>query len=256
MGKIVFFDIDGTLLDDNKNLPKSAQEAIYKLRENGVFVAFATGRAPFMLDEIKAQLEIDSYVAFNGQYVVLDGKVIYTNPICKKDLEQFALDSAKNGHPLVYLNETTMKASTSNHFHIEKSMQTLRFPYPKIDDSFFNRSEIYQTLVFCDENEEHYYVNQYDQFDFIRWHRYSLDVVPSGASKAAGIEQIVTKLGSQMSEVYAFGDGNNDIEMIQAVGTGIVMENAVPELKKHADIFAKRVTEGGISETLKKLALI
>src|SRR5690625_6342097 len=72
--KIVFFDIDGTLVDDDKNIPVSAKQAIDELKRNDVYVAIATGRAPFMFEHIRQELEIESYVSFNGQYVVLDRK--------------------------------------------------------------------------------------------------------------------------------------------------------------------------------------
>lgn len=71
--KIIFFDIDGTLLDDDKKMPLTAEKAVFALKELGHEVAIATGRAPFMFKDIREQLEIDSYVSFNGQYVVLRG---------------------------------------------------------------------------------------------------------------------------------------------------------------------------------------
>src|SRR5699024_1203950 len=74
---IIFFDIDSTLLNHEKELPKSAKEAILKLKENGHIVAIATGRAPFMYADLRKELEIDTYVSYNGQYVVLNGEVIY-----------------------------------------------------------------------------------------------------------------------------------------------------------------------------------
>ena len=77
MGKIVFLDIDGTILDSNKRIPDSTKEAVRLLKDNGVYVAIATGRAPFMFKEIREELEIDTYIALNGQMVVVDGKPIY-----------------------------------------------------------------------------------------------------------------------------------------------------------------------------------
>ena len=79
--KIVFFDIDGTLLDHEKKLPASTKEAIKQLQDSGVFVAIATGRAPFMFESLREELGIDTFVSFNGQYVVFEGKVVYKNPL-------------------------------------------------------------------------------------------------------------------------------------------------------------------------------
>ncbi|MEF3402006.1 HAD hydrolase family protein, partial [Enterobacter kobei] len=70
MSKIVFFDVDGTLVGETKEIPASAKQAIAKLKENGVYVAIATGRGPFMLDEIRKELDINSYICYNGQYVI------------------------------------------------------------------------------------------------------------------------------------------------------------------------------------------
>lgn len=257
MAKIAFFDIDGTLLDHDKNLPLSTKEAIFELKNNGVYVALATGRAPFMIEKIKTELEIDSFVCFNGQYVVFENEVVYKNPISTENLQILHQDADKKGHPLVFLNEETMKSTVDHHSFIDKSIRrSLKFPYPEVDLSFYNENEIYQTLVFCTEEEEHQYIGHYDQFHFIRWHRYSLDVLPFGGSKAAGIKKMIGRLGMKMEDVYAFGDGLNDLEMIQAVGTGVAMGNGVPILKKHADFVTKDVTENGIWHSLKTLKLI
>lgn len=254
--KIAFFDIDGTLLDHDKNLPMSAKEAIFKLKNNGVLVAFATGRAPFMIEKIRDELEIDSYICFNGQYVVFENEVVYKYPIPVDNLQILYEDAEKNGHPLVFLNEKMMKSTVNNHSFIDKSLGSLKFPYPEVDRHFYNNNEIYQTLVFCTEEEEHQYIGHYEQFHFIRWHRYSLDVLPYGGSKAAGIKKMIGRLGFKMEDVYAFGDGLNDLEMIQAVGTGVAMGNGVPIIKKHADFVTKNVTENGIWHSLKTLKLI
>ena len=77
----MFFDIDGTLLDQNKKMSDSTKKAIEKLKENGVFVAIATGRAPFMFENLRKEIDIDSFVSFNGQYVVFENEVIYKNPM-------------------------------------------------------------------------------------------------------------------------------------------------------------------------------
>ena len=67
---IIFFDIDGTLLDEDKIMPNSTKEAIFALKEQGHEVAIATGRAPFMFVDIREELNIDTYISYNGQYNV------------------------------------------------------------------------------------------------------------------------------------------------------------------------------------------
>ncbi len=93
-------------------------------------------------------------------------------------------------------------------------------------------------------------------FIFIRWHKYSMDILPKGGSKAEGIKQMIKKLNFDLKDVYAFGDGLNDIEMIQEVGTGVVMGNASDEVKQYADFVTHDVAEEGIPYGLKKLGLL
>jgi HAD superfamily hydrolase (TIGR01484 family) len=69
---IVFFDIDGTLLNENKIIPASTKKAVHLLQEKGIHTVIATGRVPSMFYWIQKELNIDSYVAMNRQYVVFE----------------------------------------------------------------------------------------------------------------------------------------------------------------------------------------
>ncbi|MBG9450116.1 hydrolase Cof [Cytobacillus firmus] len=258
MKKIVFFDIDGTLLDHEKNLPDSTKEAIEKLKKNGTFVAIATGRAPFMYENLRSELDIDSFVSFNGQYVVFENEPIYRNPLKTAEIEKLYRHAQSNGHPLVFMNEKTMKASVTHHPFIEESMGSLKFTHPEEDREFYSSRELYQSLLFCEEKDEEKYISSsaYPDFGFIRWHPYSVDVLPAGGSKAEGIKQMIKRLGFDLKDVYAFGDGLNDIEMLNAVGTGIAMGNAEEVVKKAADHVTSGVDQEGIWKGLKELQLI
>lgn len=256
MSKIVFFDIDGTLLDHDKNLPDSAKEAILELKSNGVFVAIATGRAPFMFENLREELGIDSFVSFNGQYVVFENEPIYKNRLNPDKLEELFSEARKKEHPLVFMNHQTMKSSVMHHQHIEASLGSLKFVHPEMDDRFYENRELYQSLLFCKDGEEEFYKENYPEFHFIRWHPFSVDILPSGGSKAEGITKMIERLGFRLEDVYAFGDGLNDFEMLKSVGTGVAMGNAVPELKEYANLVTRNVDDDGIWHGLKKLELI
>ncbi|WP_018662969.1 Cof-type HAD-IIB family hydrolase [Heyndrickxia acidiproducens] len=256
MSKIVFFDIDGTLLDHRKNIPDSTKKAVQELKNNGIYVAIATGRAPFMIGGIRKELGIDSFVSFNGSYVVFENHTIYKNPLLLQKEKELASLAASNAAPMVFMNDKTMKANVEHHEYIKESLATMNFAHPDYDPRFFLHNETYQGLLFCEEKDQDMYVERFPEFRFVRWHPYSMDVVPKGGSKAEGIKQLLDKLGFKMEDAYAFGDGLNDIEMIQAVGTGIAMGNAVEALKGHADLVTKDVAEDGIYCGLKQVELI
>lgn len=256
MKKIVFFDIDGTLLDGDKHLPQSTIYALDELKKNGVFVAIATGRAPFMFEELRKNLDIDSYVSFNGQFVVFENDAIYKNPIDTSALDRLFNFATEKNHALVFMNEHEMKSSELGNQSIKESIGSLKFPYPEKDIRFYKQQEIYQSLLFTEEKDDPIYLERFPCFRFIRWHQFSTDVLPSGGSKAEGIKRMINRLGFKMEDVYAFGDGLNDIEMLQTVGTGVAMGNALDEVKLAADKTTASVEKDGIWNGLKELALI
>jgi Cof subfamily protein (haloacid dehalogenase superfamily) len=209
-----------------------------------------------MFENLREELGINTFVSFNGQYVVFEGEVIYQNPLATDELERLLAVSEENGHPLVFMNNKTMRASVRHHEHIETSLGSLEFPHPEQDKEFFKKHPVFQTLLFCDENQEKAYVRDYPEFKFVRWHPVSSDILPATGSKAVGIKQLINRLEFNLKDVYAFGDGLNDMEMIKTVGTGVVMGNASDVLKQNADYITADVGEDGIWKGLKYLALI
>ncbi|MFC7373103.1 Cof-type HAD-IIB family hydrolase [Fictibacillus iocasae] len=255
--KIVFFDIDGTLVNEEKKVPDSAKEALHKLRENGIHTAIATGRGPFMFTELRKELELDSFVSFNGSYVMFENDVIHKNPLNTEVLEKLEEEAVKNGHPLVYLDHKGATSNVSRHEIIEACTYNLMPSYPIHSPQYYKQNEVYQVLLFCEEKDEQPYKSGYsDTYGFIRWHEHCLDVLPYGGSKAKGIEVFVQKLGIKRENIFAFGDALNDLEMLAAAGTGVAMGNGLEQAKQTADYVTKSVDEDGIYHGLKHLGLI
>ncbi|MBM7573240.1 Cof-type HAD-IIB family hydrolase [Aquibacillus albus] len=254
---IIFFDIDGTLLNEDKLLPKSAKDAIFSLKELGHEVAIATGRAPFMFEDLREELKIDTFVSYNGQYVVLNGEVIYTNPLNKDALESLTELAVSNDHPVVFMDHEDMKANVPEHEYIKESISTLKIKqFPTHDPSYSEGRELYQSLLFCKEGEETHYQDKYKQFDFVRWHPLSTDILPAGGSKANGIEKIIEKLGIAKQFQVAFGDSLNDLEMLSQIENSVAMGNGHDLAKKAAKYETKSVEEDGILHGLKMLGLL
>lgn len=156
--KLIFFDIDGTLLDQDKNLPSSTEQAIKLLKGKGHEIAIATSRSPFMFKELRKQLEIDTYVSINDQYVVVKDKVTYKNPLSKHALQSLTDVATINEHPIVYMGTENMKTNVEYHPHIEESIGTLKLDHPTYEPSYFEKQEIYQSLLFCTDKEESPYI--------------------------------------------------------------------------------------------------
>ncbi|TCI73772.1 MULTISPECIES: Cof-type HAD-IIB family hydrolase [unclassified Exiguobacterium] len=254
--KVVFFDIDGTLLHEGSYIPPSTIAAIQQLRHNGVETFIATGRGPAMLSDIPERLGIDSFVCYNGQIVVHQGEVVYRNTLPTDALRRLTEHAGSNDHTLVYLGQHHGGATKANDHVVEQSLGELDMPIPTYDPNFHIEQAVYQTLLYCTPEEEHHYLDAYGEFDFIRWHPHAMDVINRGASKADGIRHFIETNGYRLENTYAFGDALNDLAMLQYVGTGIAMGNARVEAKEVADFVTKSILEDGIEYGLKSMKLI
>ncbi|MDF2558158.1 MAG: Cof-type family hydrolase [Bacillales bacterium] len=253
--KIVFFDIDGTLVDFNKKLPDSTRQALKELRENGTHVAIATGRGPLMAEHLLKELNIDCYACYNGSVCVYDGEIVYSNPISVDLCEKVTQFANANGHSVVYMGEFHYYSSKEDPF-INECFNELYSPLPVVDPEFYKNKPVYQMLIFYEEKDNEKYANEITDLEIVRWHNYSVDLLPKGGSKAYGIRQMVERMGYEMKDVYAFGDGLNDLQMVTEVGTGICMGNGHPLVKEAAVYVTDDVTNDGVYKGLKHFGLI
>lgn len=253
--KILFFDIDGTLYNSEKRLPKATYDAIQKAKENGHEVAIATGRSPFFLKPVLDELGLNSYVSFNGQYVVHKGNVISKRPIPMNTIERLVTQAAIENNPIVYLDNIKMTSAIKDDQKVQISMDSLFYPMPEVDGEYYKYSNTYQILLYIDEKEEKRYASLYPELKFIRWHEFSVDVINHDVSKAYGIRQFLEQTDFDFEDAIAFGDGLNDVEMLQTVGTSVAMGNGHKKAKEAATFVTDHVDRDGLSKAMKKLGL-
>src|SRR5690625_1863833 len=255
--KIIFFDIDGTLLNDDKKLPARTEKAIQQLRDNGHTIVLATGRAPFNFKELRKKLDVTSYISLNGQYVVLNNHVIYKNPLNLNALNELIIFAADQSHPLLYANHEQWLSKMNHNDRLRNIIGSLKVPYEiTFEAPPYGESENFQALLFCEADEEEHYQERFDQFHFVRWHDYTVDVLPKGGSKALGIERLIEAAGLKLENAYAFGDGLNDMEMLDYIPNSVAMGNALDPVKDVAKHVTKTVDDDGIVHGLKKLGLL
>jgi Cof subfamily protein (haloacid dehalogenase superfamily) len=254
--KVVFFDIDGTLLNSQKEILESTRRAISKLKTNGILPVIATGRPPFMFEWVREELNIPHYVSINGQYVVVDGNVVYENTIEKEALQQLALDAESKENYMAFYNHETYKVNHGYHPDIKISFDSFQMGFPGLDKEFHLHAPVHQAILFCTSEKEEYYKTAYPGFDFIRWHPLATDVLPKGSSKLVGIMEVLKTLNVDIKNSYAFGDGLNDFEMIKYVGNGIMMGNGHYVLKEVANYVTGSCDEDGIYKGLEYYKLL
>jgi hypothetical protein len=117
---------------------------------------------------------------------------------------------------------------------------------------------VYQAWLFFDEELDAdlmpEILERYPDFDLVRWHKNAVDVLPKAINKWTGCQWVMEQTGFQAHQAIAFGDGLNDMEMLQGVGLGVAMDNGHPELKAVANRIAPALHLDGVATMLNELA--
>ncbi|CAM4239671.1 HAD family hydrolase [Bacillus manliponensis] len=258
MYKVVFFDVDGTLLNetDRKMLP-STKEAIEKLIQAGIKVVIATGR-PYSLCEEFKDLGVDTFISANGALIKSNNTIIHKSVISKETVRDVSAFAEQTSHSISYFTELfTMNGVASNDERVLTALkETLDLKqYPEKVKSLLE--EVYCICLYADESEAEKFIEGFPHLMFERFHGYVINVLEDAkVSKRTAIEKVLAYFGICKSEAVAFGDGFNDIEMLEHVGLGIAMENGNEKLKQQADFVTKKASEDGIAYALKEFQLI
>lgn len=244
--KIIFFDIDGTLLKlGHKELSPQLKETLIKLQQNGIKICLATGRSLVTIP-VFDNIEFDAIIAFNGSYCYTKDQVIYKNPISKEAVHRIIDNATSISRPVALATIETIGANGIDddleaYFNIAHESVPLHADF----DSFKNH-EIYQIMSGARNHEYEYLLEGVDGAEITAWWHRAVDIIPANGSKAVGIQKTLEFFGINREDSIAFGDGNNDIPMLQAVGKGIAMGNASEELKEIADEVCDSVENDGI----------
>lgn len=274
MQKIVFFDIDGTLVTHNNSIPASTKAAVRKLKEKNILPAISTGRSPLLLKEVAAELDIHTIISMNGQYVTYEDEVIYQNPLPLTELDSLAKMAKKHKQGITFCGSEKITGNSMLLLADRGWVKRLR-PYftrfaPKAAVKFINQRitprpiqrsdytdrKIYQCVLSVDESFDHLYAEAFHELSFTRSNPYSMDVITKGSSKALGMQKILDHLNLTQEDSIAFGDSLNDLEMIQFAGVGVAMGNSRIELKQHADFITDTVWNDGVYKGLEKLGML
>jgi len=256
--KAVFFDIDGTLLGlKSKEIAPSTLEAIHLLKKKDVQVIVSTGRSYRHAKFLKAH-GFDSFITFNGSYCVAeDNEVVFKHVIDASDIQLL--------HDHLHVDEFPVGVMTTDDSFISHvtdevttvfDMLKLQVPQAMPFADALNK-EVLQLNLFVDEVKEQFIINKvFKRCESSRWCPVFIDVNAKGISKQIGMEHFLSRYGIDNTQTMAFGDGGNDIQMLQAARIGVAMGNAGKAVKQVADYVTTTAEEDGIWHALKLYDLI
>lgn len=244
--KIIFFDIDGTLIDVNKKaISDKTVETLLRLKENGVKICIATGRAPGSVPKFDG-VDFDAFLTFNGSYCFNSSDVILSTPIPKVDVEKMIENATRINRPVSIAGKDRVVANgtdkdLSDYFGFAKQETPVSDDFDEV-----LKGEIYQMMMGGRKDEYDDILKDVENARITAWWDRAVDIIPANGGKGKGIEAILEYYGIDRSESMAFGDGGNDIEMFQTVGTGVAMGNALDNVKAIADEICGTSADDGI----------
>jgi len=270
--KVLFFDIDGTLIDFQGKMPETTKEALLEAKERNNQIVICTGRCQCQIYKSLLNLGFDGIIGSTGAYVEVAGTEIYHHTVEREQLKNLLdyLDSRR----IIYLLQTKdFTVTTSDcrqklrHLMLEELRMTPErlerlLGMMELDEEVRSRDDI-EKLVYYDSQDNHQIVgckagSYFDvlPLSFDRPDETKGEITCAGVNKATGMQHYLEAIGASAEDAIAFGDGENDFDMIRYAGISVVMGNGIERLKKEATMVTDSINQNGIYNAMKKLQLI
>lgn len=258
--KILFFDIDGTIISHRTyELSDSTRNAIKQAQNNGHIVMINTGRVISFIDKEVLSVGFDGFICGCGTYISYQDNILHHTAISPdiaanliKDLRDLEIPAALEGFKAVYYDYTSESPIVKHLLEFQEKHQLGAGSWEDSDISF-DKFCIWPATI---EAEKRFYDKYKDIFDFIDRNNRLYEVVPKGYSKASGIEFLIKQLGIPYENTYAFGDGENDLPMLNYAKHSIAMGNAPQAIKDIVTFVTEDVDQGGVEHALRHYGLI
>ena len=261
MIKLIFSDMDGTLLTSESKLPEGFEETMAELKKRGVTFCPASGRQYFsLIKTFKEYFDEFLFLAENGTIVMQNGKELFSSPMDIKAVEKILEVTApmknimrvwcgkKNAYILPENDTPELRNELNKYFTRTAVVES----FEKIDDTPI-KIALFDPVGRSKENIYCHLEQFYNSLQVVLSSDYWVDLMTPGSSKGVAIKNVQKILNVKPEECAAFGDYMNDYEMIQAVGYGFAMANAHPDLKKVAKFETLSNDERGVLVGIEKL---
>jgi Cof subfamily protein (haloacid dehalogenase superfamily) len=257
--KVLFLDIDGTIITPDDKIEDSTQIAVTKAQEQEIEVFLATGRPINEILDIAKTLKVNSFIGYNGAFGIYKGEDLYKDFMPPDLVKNFLKIAEEYDHEIV-LYTNNHNAFTSLDSPIVKNFIT---KFHLQQNELYNESDLNNilgiTLINVNGNEDRHYLNE-GEIHLAQVHVEGMencfDVIRDHVNKGFGVNSVLKHLGIGKGEAIAFGDGLNDKEMLMNVGESFAMGNAHPDLFSYAKHKTTAVGHSGILNGLKVLGLI
>lgn len=255
--RLIATDMDGTLLDDQKQLPKDFFKLLEILKSKGIEFIIASGRSYVALEHIFGEYAKSmSFICDNGAYVVINGEVVSVSVIDHQTVKDIIKEcyALKNVSPVlcgmkdIYYNKSVRQQFKEeiNNFYIN---------FTCVDDVLTVNDDIFKIAI-CDllNPLKNSYPILNEKFSSSlsvvvsgeRWQ----DIMNKGIDKGSALEIIQNNLKISYEETMAFGDFYNDIPLLEKAYYSYVMDNANDDMKPHGRFIADKNSNDGVVKAI------
>jgi Cof subfamily protein (haloacid dehalogenase superfamily) len=257
--KVLFLDIDGTIITPDDSIEESTIKAILQVKEKGIEVFLATGRPLHEIRELAQELDVNSLIGYNGAFAIYQGKDLFQEPMNKKSVEQFIDIAIKNHHEFVLYTKDQNIFSDLEADSVKEFIEKFHLHKNHALSSSIDFEILGISLINLKPNDNELY-----KFDTqihlsqvnVEGMLHCYDVIRDRVNKGVGVHYVLKHLGLKKENAIAFGDGMNDKEMLTSVGVGFAMGNGHPDLFQYAKHKTTAVGDSGIYNGLKKLGIV
>ncbi|WP_439185095.1 HAD family hydrolase [Carboxylicivirga taeanensis] len=252
MIKMIVSDMDGTLLDSNKQLPKDFVEVYQQIKEAGIQFVVASGRQYYTLVEEFAHLDHNmAFVAENGGFINWKGQTKVMQPMQSKHVKELIETARALGANIVLCGRNGAYVENVSSEAFKTELEKYYVKHQLVNDLLAVEDDLLKIAINDFSNiETVIYPQLKDRFGEVLQLSTSspiwLDVMSLGVNKGKAIQLLHRELNIRPEETMAFGDYLNDLEMLQSVKHSYAMANAHPDIKAVARHIAKSNDENGV----------
>ena len=262
--KIVFSDIDGTLLNSDHRMSENTEKAIKYIKEQGIPFVIVTARGPSGVYPIFRRYNfVAPIICYSGALILGEnGELIYSKGISKTTVSSLINTITERGFDCTWnvytMRDWIVNDKSDERVIIEENIVEVQATKGSIDD-IPNGMEIGKFLCMCNPEEideiEAVLKKKYPSLSIVKSSDILLEVMERGVNKGMAVELFCNRLEIDKKAAVAFGDHYNDIEMLKTVGTAFLMENAPEDMKADFNMTSSN-DEEGVFRALKKIGLV
>ncbi len=260
--RIIALDLDGTLTNHDKVVTPKTREALLRAQSDGAIIVLASGRPTYGIEPVAECLELNG----RGGYILsYNGGKIVAAKTHEELFSQFLPDhvipvlykyAKEKGYALLGYSGDEIITEMPDDQYVKEESRINKMVVRQVDRLLDHLEPHPTKLLMTGDPEDMIQAEQElkavldDEMDIFRSAPFFLELVPKGIDKAQSLRRLLSMVGLAAEDMIAFGDGYNDLSMLQLAGMGVAMANAAPEVREQADYITLSNEEDGVAAAL------